>query len=149
MVQKPERGREMRKKGWEGLIQGRRAAGVGARRPQEGEVCLHPGQGRSPTLTLGRAPGLNRDSPVASAVQDGTEPCPSQSPEAATIRGRLTGSAQQAGSARCGHLELRVADPEVRAIGRACVICLACGRGCNFCQHLQILEDNLGEKRRG
>ena len=42
-----------------------------------------------------------------------------------------------------------MADPEVRAIEGAWVIHLACGGGSNFCQYLQILQNNLGEKSRG
>ena len=39
-----------------------------------------------------------------------------------------------------------MADPEVRAIEGAWVIHLACGGRSNFCQHLQILQDNLGRE---
>lgn len=39
-----------------------------------------------------------------------------------------------------------MADPEVRAIEGAWVICLACRGRSNFCQHLQILQDNLGRE---
>lgn len=43
-------------------------------------------------------------------------------------------------------MKLRVADSEVRAIRCAWVIRLACRGGSNFCQHLQILQDNLGRQ---
>lgn len=67
-------------------------------------------------------------------------------PKAGCTRGILTGSAQQAGPARGGHLRLGVAGPKVRAIEGAWILCLACRGGGDFCQHLQILQDNLGRK---
>lgn len=66
-------------------------------------------------------------------------PCPGAPRPQPSGKGRLTGRVQQAGSAGGGRLELRVADPEVRAIEGAWVIRLACGGRSNFCQHLQIL----------
>lgn len=38
-------------------------------------------------------------------------------------------------------------DPEVGAIEGAWVIRLACRGGSNFCQYLQILQDNLGGEK--
>lgn len=96
--------------------------------------------------TLAQLPGSRGTAPRT--AQPGTRPSAGvpRVPEAGRTRGILTGSAQQAGSARGGHLRLGVAGPEVRAIEGAWVLCLACRGGGDFCQHLQILQDNLGRK---
>lgn len=116
------------------------------------EAAARPGPPASWTMavtdphTLAELQGLRGTAPrMAQSRRRPSTSVPSV-PKAGSIRGRLTGSGQQAGPARGGHLKFGVAGLEVRAVEGAWVLCLACRGGSDFCQHLQILQDHLGRK---